>query len=91
MGLYSVTSETTAATIDTFLQHYGTESPVGISIQATLENLQIELRVSGCPLHYDYKTWAHLATNSYIKSLWGKVDHFGLGLQLEYKPLVPSQ
>ena len=39
MGLYSVTTEATAATINTFLQHYGTESPVGITIQATLENL----------------------------------------------------
>ena len=89
MGLFDLTTETTAATINSLLQHYGTDSPVGITLQATLENLQLELGVSGCPLHYDYNTWAHLATNSWIKSLWEKVDYFGLGLQLEYENLAP--
>ena len=56
-----------------------------------MENLQIELGVSGCSLNYDYNTWAHLATNSWIKSLWKKVDYFGLWLQLEYKHLTPPQ
>ena len=80
MGLFDLTTETTAATINSLLQHYGTDSPVGITLQATMKNLQIELGVSGCPLNYDYNTWAHLATNSWIKSLWEKVDYFGLGL-----------
>ena len=69
MGLFDLTTETTAATINSLLQHYGTDSPVGITLQATMENLQIELGVSGCPLNYDYTIWAHLVTNSWIKSL----------------------
>ena len=87
MGLFDLTTETTAATINAFLQHYGTDSPVGVTLQATLENLQIELGVRGCPLDYDFETWGHLATNSWAKSLWEKVDHFGLGLHLEHKSL----
>ena len=43
MGLFDLTTEATAVTINSLLQHYGTESPVGITLQAILENLQIEL------------------------------------------------
>ena len=91
MGLFDLTTETTAATINSLFQHYGTDTPVGITLQATLENLQIELGVRGCPLDYDFDTWGHLATNCWVKSLWEKVDHFGLGLHLEYKSLQPPR
>ena len=32
MGLFDLTTEATAATINSLLQHYGTESPVGITL-----------------------------------------------------------
>ena len=83
MGLFDLTTETTAATINSLLQHYGTDSLVGITLEANKENLQIELGVRGCPLDYDFETWGHLATNGWVKALWEKVDYFGLGLHLE--------
>ena len=66
MSLFDLTTKTTAATINSLLQHYGTNSPVGIILQTTMENLQIELGVRGCPLDYNYNMWVHLATNSWI-------------------------
>ena len=72
MGLYNLVTKTTAANLNSFLQHYNTNSALGTTIQATLENLQLELGVRGFPLHYDYDIWSVLATNSWIKSLWEK-------------------
>ena len=71
-GLNNLVTETTAANINSFLQHYDIDSALGITLSATLGNLQLELGVRGCPPHYDYNTWSRLATNSWIKSLWEK-------------------
>ena len=85
MGLYNFVTETTTANLNSFLQYYNTDSALGITFSATLENLQLELGVRGCPLHYDYDIWIGLTTNSWIKSLWGKVNKLGIKLKLEYK------
>ena len=63
-GLYDLTCETAGATLNSLLQHYGTETPLGIYLMATLENLQVELGVQHCPLRYDFKKWGELATHS---------------------------
>ena len=76
MGLFSITTETTSATINSFLQHYGTETPLGITLHAALvEYLQVEIGVRGCPLTYDFGIWGELATDSWVKSLWEKSGH----------------
>ena len=41
-----------------------------------------------CPFLYDFSVWGHLATNSWGKSLWEKIDHFGISLEIEY-PTIP--
>jgi len=53
MGLLNLVTETASATLNSFLQHYNTDSALGITLSATMENLQLELGVQGCPLHYD--------------------------------------
>ena len=45
MGLYNLVTETTSATLNSFLQHYNTDSALGITLSATLENLQLKLGV----------------------------------------------
>ena len=55
MGLYDATTETTAANLISFLQHY---------IPTTLENIQLQLGVRKCSLHYDYNIRSGLATVS---------------------------
>ena len=69
MGLYNLVTETTAENLNSFLQHYNTDSALGITFSTTLENLQLEIGVRGCPLHYDYDTWSRIATSSWIKLL----------------------
>ncbi len=45
MGLNDLPIETIIATTNVFLQHFGTDSALGIMLQAALENLQLELGV----------------------------------------------
>ena len=78
MGLFNLITETTAATLNSFLQHYNTDLALGITLSVTLENLQLELRVQGYPLHYKYDTWGGLAIDLWIKSLWEKNDKLGI-------------
>ena len=87
MGLYNIVTETAAANLNSFLQHYNTDLALGITLSTTLENLQMELGIRGCPLHYNYTTWSGLATNSWIKSLWEKVDNLGIKIKPEYKSI----
>ena len=87
MALFDLTTETTAATLISFLQHYNTDLAVGITLTTTIENLQLELGVKKIPLLYDYNRRSGLATNSWIKSLWEKVDKLGIDINLIYGPI----
>ena len=69
MELFSLVTETTSATLNSFLQHYNIDLALGITPSATLKNLQLELGMQGCPLHYGYDTWRGLAIDLWIKSL----------------------
>ena len=91
IGLYNLVTETTAATLNSFMQHYNTETALGITLTATLEELQIELGVQGCPLTYDYEIWGHLAEHSWIKALWEKVYRLDIDLHLDYDDLRPPR
>ena len=89
MRLFDLTTETTIATLNSFLQHFSTSSSLGITLLASMEHLQMELGVQECPFNYDYNTWQHLATDSWVKALWEKIDNMGIDLELEYEFLIP--
>ena len=84
MGRFNLATETTAATLNSFLQHYNMPTQLGVTLTASLENLQIELGVPDNPLQYPYDVWSPLATDSWIKSLWQKIDAFGLQIDMKY-------
>ena len=83
MELRNLTAEATAASLNLFLQHYGTDTSLGTYLTTTIENLQLELGVTGCPFQYDYGVWSGLATDSWVKSLWERIDNFDLSLELD--------
>ena len=87
MGLHSLPIEATVGSINAFLQHYGTETAMGLYLRACLENLQLELGVSRCPLEYDYDVWGALATNSWVKALWERIHRFKIRIEIDYKAL----
>ena len=85
MGLKSLTVEATTASLNLFLQHYGTDTSLGQYLTFSIENLQLELGVAGCPFSYDYGIWNGLATDSWVKSLWERIHTFGLSVEIDYE------
>ena len=58
---------------------------IGVTLQATLENLQLELGVSNNPSHHNFLIWGELATDSWIKSLWEKIHAFHVNISMDCK------
>ena len=78
--------------MNSFLQHYGTATPLGIYLKGSLENLQLELGVQHCPFKYNFEKWGHLATDCWVKSLWEKIHSLSLDVEIEYKSLsIPRE
>ena len=69
MGLNNLPIKATAASLNAFLQHYGTNTSIGIYLTASIENLQLKMGVAGCLFDYNYEIWHELATDSWVKSL----------------------
>ena len=67
------------------LIHYGCRSGIGIQLQVSLELMIIELGISSQPFQESFQKYESWITHSWIKSVWEKVDHYKLRLQL--KPL----
>ena len=92
IGFNNLTLETLAATLNLHLQHNNTRIALGITLTTTLENLQLQLGVRKFTPLYNYDTWSGIATDSWTKSLWGKVDKFGINTELDYKAtLLPRE
>ena len=89
--LNSLRIKTTAAAINSFLQHHGTKTSLSLYLTASIENLQLELGVSRCLFEYDYYTWNKLATDSWVKLLLERVHKFYIQLVVDYKPLPLSR
>ena len=82
MGLFDITVETTAATLNSFLQYYNMDMAIRITLTRALENLQLELGAPDNPLKYDFSIWGALATHLWIKSLLEKIDAFSIKVHL---------
>ena len=86
-GLNNLKIKATAASLNAFLQHYETDTSIGIYLTASIENLQLEMGVAGWPFDYNYETWHELATDSWVKSLWERIQKFDLSVEIDYKTL----
>jgi hypothetical protein len=70
MGLYSLPVKHAITMINMITQHYSTETTLAKKFLAFIESLQLEIGCIGKPLSKDYKEFHHLATRSWIESLW---------------------
>ena len=68
MELHRLPVETTLAQIACL----GTITALGTTLTAAIENMQVKIGVTGCPLLYDYNKYDCLATNTWTKTLWKK-------------------
>ena len=72
--------------VNKLLIHYGCNSGVGIEMQISMELLATELGISSQPLQESYGKFGKHITNTWIKTVWEKVDKFNV--KIEIAPLA---
>ena len=73
------------------LTHYGCQTVVGRLLQSSMEMFTIELGLSNQPLTEKYSQVSHWVTHSWIKSLWEKIDIFGMEVELGNIEIMPPR
>ena len=87
MELNSLSVEITVAQMNFLLQYYGMITALGTTLSVAIEHLQVEIRVTGCPLSYDYKKYSCLATDTWTKLLWENISAYGIEVKLKYSKM----
>jgi hypothetical protein len=77
--------------ITKLLIHYGCTSGIGIQMQVTMELLLTELGVSLQPLQESFVTYGKWITNTWLKSVWEKVDKFNITIEIAPLPMSPPR
>jgi hypothetical protein len=73
--------EALIAMTNKLLMHFGCRSALGDFMQTSYGYMTLELGVSFQPFQASYSRFAFLATHSWMKMLWEKVDKFGLTIK----------
>jgi hypothetical protein len=90
--LYSLPAEHAIAMINMIIQHYGAVTTLAKKFLASIEALQLEIGCIGSLLSEDYDKFHHLATRSWIKSLWEQLHFYQFALHLlEFQQLEMPQ
>jgi hypothetical protein len=76
--------EHTIATLNMFIQHYGTETMLARKFAASLEALQLEMHCLGNPLEENNDNLHILAAPCWVKSLWESLHYYWFVIHLEY-------
>lgn len=62
--------------------HYGCRSAVGTFLQTSMELFIMELGMSFQPLTESYRLYEGLVTCCWLKSVWEKVDKYGISVKV---------
>jgi hypothetical protein len=77
--------------INKLLMHYGCRMVVGLSLQASLEFLIVELGLLTQPFNSNYSRYEGLVTMSWLNSIWEKAQAFHLRIQVGNIDLTSPQ
>jgi hypothetical protein len=80
--------EALIAMTNKLLMHYGCRLALGDFMKMSYSYLTLELGVSFQPLQALYSRFSFLATHSWMKMLWEKVDKFGVTIKTARGPLA---
>ena len=70
------------------LIHYGCITSLGLKMQLSLELLTLEMGIPRQPLQESYKRYGPWNTDGWFKSIWDKVDRFGITVEVCNIPLL---
>ena len=74
--------------LNKLLMHYGCRTSVGLKMQLSLELLTLEMGISNQPLQESYKRYSSWITAGWFKSVWEKIDMFGITVEVHNIPLL---
>jgi hypothetical protein len=83
--------ECLVAQLTKLLIHYGCRSGLGIQMQVSMEILLTKLGLSLQPLQESFVTYEKWVTNTWLKSIWEKVDRFDITIEIAPLPIWPPQ
>ncbi len=84
IGLFNLTIEQFIGWAELILQHYGTGSTISKKMRASLVAVQLEIGCNGNPLNECHDTLGILATDGWIKAVWGRACRYDFKLTLDY-------
>ncbi len=87
-GLPHLGVEALIAMTNKLLMHYVCRSALRDFMKTSYSYLTLELGVSFQPLQALYSRFLFLATHSWMKMLWEKVDKFGVIIETAREPLA---
>jgi hypothetical protein len=87
VGLLDLAMEVTIARINSFVQHFSTDSIIGVTLMTSMEYLQLELGCNTCPLSESYEHFGMLATRSWLKAFWQGLQRFQVQLWIDYSDI----
>ena len=77
--------------IDCLLQHGGTNTIMGQSLNGTIEQAKVEIGVCGNVLTQPFDLYGYLLTDSWIKGVWQEVFHTSIHVIEQTESLKPKQ
>jgi hypothetical protein len=83
--------ECLVAQLTKLLVHYGCRSGLGIQMQVSMEILLTQLGLSPQPLQESFVTYEKWVTNTWLKSVWEKVDRFDITIEIAPLPIWTPQ
>ena len=70
------------------MQHYKSPSPVGTSLMASIEHVQLEAGFNDCPLNRPFEPLGPHTTRCWVRSLWESLNYCGVKMTMDY-PTIP--
>jgi hypothetical protein len=77
------------AQLTKLLVHYGCRSGVGIQMQVPTEIMLTELGLSPQPFQESFVKQGKWGTDTWLKSIWEKVDKFNITVEIAPLPISP--
>jgi hypothetical protein len=83
--------ECLVAQLTKLLVHYGCRFGLGIQMQASMEILLTGLGLLPQPLQESFVTYGKWVTNTWLKSIWEKIDRFDITTEIAPLPIRPPR
>ncbi len=83
--------EAAVAQLNKLIMHFGCRSVVGLKLQISWEYLILELGVTVQIMQLSFRTYAFLATDCWLKSVWENVDEYGVRVEVDTITITPPR